>query len=54
MEKSMLSLRKQDKIRMLKIRNLLKNNVNIIEEIKKKKWDGAEHISRHRDGGWTF
>ena len=53
MERSMLGVRKSDRIKMTKIKKQLKNNKNIMVEARKRIWDWAGHVARIGDNRWT-
>lgn len=48
MERAILNIKRKDKVRVSKIKNLLKTNLEMVKWAKKKKWDWAGHISRKR------
>ena len=53
MERSMLNIRKKDRIPTKIIKNKLKNNINAVHAIKRLKWDWAGHVARMEDRRWT-
>ncbi len=53
LERSMLNVRKLDRIKIATIKKKFKTNVNIVHEIRRKKWDWAGHIYRLREFRWN-
>ena len=53
MERSMLKVKKKDRIPILKIKNDLKLNANMVHVARRLKWDRAGHVARMRDDRWT-
>ncbi len=52
-ERSMLNLKKKDRVRINGIREKLPDRKNLLETIRKLYWDWARHVMRLKDDRWT-
>ena len=54
MERAMLGIKKRDKIKISKIKEKFRNNLNIVQVARRSKWKWAGHIARLGDDRWTY
>lgn len=54
MERSMLKIKKQDKIKIQTIKNRMKENLDLVQVAKRRKWEWAGHVARLKDDRWTY
>jgi hypothetical protein len=54
MERSMLGVRRRDRIKNTVIKKKFKNNTDFLEAVKKLKWDWTGHIARQTSERWTY
>lgn len=54
LERSILQIRKKDKLKISVIKGKLSRNRNMYHEFRRKKWDWAGHLSRMKDFRWSY
>jgi hypothetical protein len=54
MERSILNLKLADKISIKTVKTKLKCNNNIIQALRRLKWDWAGHTAKRNDERWSY
>ena len=53
-ERSILGLKKTDRIKIKDIKQRLRNNTNVVRYVRRQKWRWAGHVARLKDDRWTY
>ncbi len=53
MERALLGIKLNDKIKISKIKSKMKFNLNFLHAIRKLKWDRAGHVARLKNNKWA-